>query len=81
VSFGKRIMIAPLTEQAGPIGRSQHLFLVALLASARATVTPFMGTKPREVISLKAAHSCGGRVSPLSISIPFGSIRCFSEGT
>jgi hypothetical protein len=57
VSFGKRIMIAPLTEQAGPIGRSQHLFLLALLASARAAVTPFMGTKSREVISLNATHS------------------------
>jgi hypothetical protein len=46
-----------LTEQAGPIGRSQHLFLVALLASASAAVMPFMGTKSREVILLNATHS------------------------
>ena len=34
----------------GPIGRSRHLFLVALPALSRAAVMPAMGTKSREVI-------------------------------
>jgi hypothetical protein len=34
----------------GPIGRSRHLFLVALPALSRAVVMPAMGTKSRVVI-------------------------------
>jgi hypothetical protein len=60
---------------------SRHLFLAALPALARAAVMPSHEHQVARGPLVEATHSRGGRVSPLSTIIRFGSIRFFSEGT